>query len=157
MVISAHNASQAITASMRMKLFRKTESLIAIVLLFLMAVVVVAAVIGLGYQIFASLISDTDHPLSYDELLSVYGLFLMVLIGLELMACIHMYLENNKIHAEMMLLVALTAVTRKIVILETSEMNPLTIIGIGFLVLVLSGGYYLIRKGQLVEVGSKGG
>ncbi len=57
-----------------------------------------------------------------------------------------MYLSDHTIHAEMMFLVALTAVTRKIVILETVETDPLLVFGLGFLILALSGGYFLIRK-----------
>ncbi len=80
------------------------------------------------------------------ELLEAFGLFLLILIGLELMASIHMYLSDHTIHADMMFLVALTAVTRKIVILETVETDPLLVFGLGFLILALSGGYFLIRK-----------
>jgi len=70
----------------------------------------------------------------------------LILIGLELMTSIHMYLSDHTIHAEMMFLVALTAVTRKIVILETVETDPLLVFGLGFLILALSGGYFLLRK-----------
>ena len=48
----------------------------------------------------------------------------MVLIGLELMTSIEMYLKDNTIHAELMFLVALTAVARKVVILDAKTMEP---------------------------------
>ena len=82
------------------------------------------------------------------ELLDVFGLFLMVLIGLELMTSIRMYLDDHKIHAEMMLLVAITAVTRKIVIMESSSKEPLLLFGVGFLIIALALGYYLIKQNR---------
>jgi uncharacterized membrane protein (DUF373 family) len=70
----------------------------------------------------------------------------MVLIGLELMTSIQMYLHDHTIHAEMMFLIALTAVTRRIVIFDALKADPLAVFGIGFLVIALSAGYYLLKK-----------
>jgi len=69
-----------------------------------------------------------------------------VVIGLELMATMQMYLSNHTIHVEMMFMVALTAVTRKVVILDTLKIEPLLVIGVAVLILALSGGYFLVRK-----------
>ena len=118
-----------------MNIFEKTERYIAITLLVLLGIVVIAAVAELAYEI-----------LGVAELIDIFGLFLIVLIGLELMATIHMYLSDNRIHVEMMFLVALTAVTRKVAILDTVKSEPLLVFGIGFLILALSGGFFLIRK-----------
>jgi len=57
-----------------------------------------------------------------------------------------MYLSNHTIHVEMMFMVALTAVTRKVVILDTLKIEPLLVIGVAVLILALSGGYFLVRK-----------
>ena len=70
----------------------------------------------------------------------------MVLIGLELMATMHTYLSEHTINVEMMFLVALTAVARKVVILGTVKTEPVVVFGVGFLILALSTGYFLIRK-----------
>ena len=45
-----------------------------------------------------------------------------------------------------MLLVAITAITRKIVILDSAKTEPIVLFGIGFIVLALTVGYYLIRR-----------
>jgi uncharacterized membrane protein (DUF373 family) len=128
-----------------MKFFEKTERYIAIVLLVLMGIVVASATVEVAYEVVAGLINPPGFFLGVMELFDIFGLFLMVLIGLELMTSIHMYLEDHKIHAEMMFLVALTAITRKIVILDTEKIEPLLVFAIGFLVIALAGGFYLIR------------
>jgi len=127
-------------------IFEKAGQYIAIALLVLMGIVVIAATAELAYEIVMGLIQPPGFFLSVTELLETFGLFLMVLIGLELMTSIHMYLSDHTIHAEMMFLVAMTAVTRKIVILETTTTEPLLLFGLGFLIFGLSGGYFLIRK-----------
>jgi len=128
-----------------MQVFEKAERVIAYTLLALMGIVVAAAAVEVGYEVIRGLVTPPGFFLGVSELLDVFGLFLMVMIGLELMTSIHMYLEDHTIHAEMMLLVAMTAVTRKIVILDATKLEPLTVFGLGFLVVSLAGGYYLIR------------
>jgi len=129
-----------------MDIFRKMERYVAIALLVLMGIVVIAATAEIAYEIVTGLIQPPGFFLGISELFDTFGLFLMVLIGLELMATMQMYLSDHKIHVEMMLLVALTAVTRKVVILDAVKTEPFLIFGVGFLVLALSGGYFLIRK-----------
>ncbi len=129
-----------------MTFFNKAEKYIAIALLGLMGIVVISATVEVAYEVVTSLIDPPGFFLGVSELFDVFGLFLMVLIGLELMTSIHMYLDDHKIHAEMMFLVALTAVTRKIVIMDTGKMDAMLMFGIGFLVIALAVGYYLIRK-----------
>lgn len=48
----------------------------------------------------------------------------------------------------MMILIALTAVTRKVVILDAKAIDPLLLLGIGFLVITLTVGYYLMRRSR---------
>jgi uncharacterized membrane protein (DUF373 family) len=117
-----------------------------------MGVVVASGTIEVAYEIVTSLIDPPGFFLGVSELFEVFGLFLMVLIGLELMTSIHMYLDDHRIHAEMMFLVALTAVTRKIVIMDYSNVvDPMLIFSIGFLVITLASGYYLLKKNRLAS------
>ena len=132
-----------------MKIFRSIEKYIATALLLLMAIVVASGAIELAYEITTSMFEPPGFFVGIGELLDIFGLFLMILIGLELMTSIQMYLEDHAIHAEMMFLVALTAVTRKIVIFDATKVDPLVIFGIGFLVLSLSAGFYLLKKNRL--------
>ena len=129
-----------------MNVFEITERYTAIALLFLMGIVVIAGTVEVAYEIVTGLMQPPGFFLGVTELLDTFGLFLMVLIGLELMATMHMYVTDHTIHVEMMFLVALTAVTRKVVVLDTVKTEPLLVFGVAFLILALSGGYYLIRK-----------
>jgi uncharacterized membrane protein (DUF373 family) len=127
-------------------IFQDVEKYIAIALLVLMTVVVASGAVEVTYEVFTSMVKPPGFFVGVTELLDIFGLFLMVLIGLELMTSIQMYLDDHTIHAEMMCLVALTAVARKIVILDALKTDALVLFAIGFLVISLSAGYYLLKK-----------
>ena len=134
-----------------MKIFERAEHIVAIALLLLMGIVVASGVVEVAYEVITGLMEPPGFFLGVAELFDVFGLFLMVLIGLELMASIHMYLDDQTIHAELMFLVAITAVTRKIVILDAKVIEPMLVFGLGFLVLALSAGYYLIKSRRTAQ------
>jgi uncharacterized membrane protein (DUF373 family) len=129
-----------------MEIFARVEKVIAVVLLVLMGFVVIAGALEVAYVVFTELLEPPGFFLGVEDLFDIFGLFLMVLIGLELMTSIEMYLRDSMIHAEVMFLVALTAVARKVVILDAKLIDPLTVFAIAALVIALSAGYYLIKS-----------
>ena len=50
------------------------------------------------------------------------------------------------VHVEIIFLVAIIAITRKVIILDVKMMEPLTSIGVASIILALSIGYYLLKK-----------
>ena len=129
-----------------MKVFDEIEKYISYALLGLMVVIVAFSTFEVGYEIFTNILEPPGFFLGVADLFELFGLFLMVLIGLELMTAIRMFLKDHTIHAELMLLVAITAITRKVVILDAKAIDPLTVFAIGFLLFALCGGYYLFRR-----------
>jgi len=137
-----------------MEIFGKVERAIAIALLALMGIVVISGVLEVAYVVFTDLMNPPGFFLGVEDLFDIFGLFLMVLIGLELMTSIEMYLDDNTIHAELMFLVALTAVARKVVILDAKSIDAMTVFSIAALVIALSGGNYFIKKTKAPRPGS---
>ena len=137
-----------------MEIFGKIERAIAIALLALMGIVVISGVLEVAYVVVTDLMQPPGFFLGVEDLFDIFGLFLMVLIGLELMTSIEMYLDDNTIHAELMFLVALTAVARKVVILDAKSIDAMTVFAIAALVIALSGGYYFIKKTKPPRPGS---
>jgi len=135
------------------KFFDEIEKYISFALLGLMAVIVAFSTFEVGYEIFRNIFEPPGFFLGVADLFELFGLFLMVLIGIELMTAIRMLLKDHNIHAELMLLVAITAVTRKIVILDATAIDALTVFAIGFLVVALCGGYYLFRRTRAANGG----
>lgn len=118
----------------------------------LLAVIIGFSVIELAALIFQGLLFDESRfRLENHEILGVLGLFLLVLIGLELLETIRTYVEDHRIHVEVIMLVALIAITRKIILLDSGEVDDLSLIGIGFVIIALSGGYYLVKKAKTID------
>jgi uncharacterized membrane protein (DUF373 family) len=135
-----------------MKLIADIERWVVLGLLVLMLLVVVASSIELAIIIVQAALENrlSDEPayllLDINELLSIFGFFLLVLIGLELLASVKMYLEDDIVHVELVMLIALIAVSRKIIVIDYEKIDGLTVVGIAALVLVLSVGYYLMKR-----------
>jgi len=135
------------------KIFNIVEKYIAVGLFGIMAVIVISATIEVAYVVASNLFEPPGFFIGIEDLFQVFGLFLMVLIGLELLSSIRFYLKDHSIHAELMLLIALTAVTRKVVILDAKAIDPLTIFAIGFLIMALAVGFYFVSRGKVERRG----
>jgi len=66
----------------------------------------------------------------------------------ELLETVKMYLENKTVHVEVVFIVAMIAIARKVIILDVKELSSLTLIGIGVIIFALSAGYYLVRRNK---------
>ena len=118
------------------------------VVLLLMMVIVVIAIIELGIILYQDLFDPTDDVifLEIDELFRIFGFFFIILIGFELVETVEMYFKDNVIHAEVVLLVAVIAVSRKVILLDLEKYDPVAIIGLGIIILSLGGSYWLIKR-----------
>lgn len=133
----------------------KIERVIIIVLLFsLLLVVVYTAVVFLG-MLFSGIIMSIESSFSENNILvhlhKIFGGFLSVLIGIELLHTVKMYLKEDVVHVEIVLLVALIGISRHIIDLDLEHIDSLTIFGISSLIITLSLGYYLIKKGMRIK------
>ena len=128
------------------KLLLFFERAIIFVLLILMGLTVLLATLRLGYNLFEELIKPPFMIFDIKNLLEIFGFFFMVLIGLELLETIKAYLSDNKIHVEVVFLVAMIAVARKVIILDYAESTPQVLYGISALILSLSISYFLMKK-----------
>ena len=115
--------------------------------LLVMAVIVAASVLELVIIVYLELFVATDDALflEIDELFRIFGFVFMILIGFELMETVEMYFKENVIHAEVVLLVAVIAVSRKVILLDLEKYDALAVTGLGIIILALGGCYYLIK------------
>ena len=122
------------------------EKFIVVMLLGLMMVAVLVSTIELAFILVRELKKPPLYLLNIEEMLVVFGFFLMVLIGLELLETIKSYLEHDRVHAEVVFLVAIVAVSRKVVILNYKEITAEILYGMAALVMALSVGFFLVRR-----------
>jgi len=117
------------------------------IVLMLMTIIVAVAIVELGIILYLDLFDPTDDVLflEIDEIFKIFGFFFIILIGFELVETIEMYFKDNVIHAEVVLLVAVIAVARKVILLDLEKYDPLAIIGLGIIILALGGCYWFIK------------
>ena len=126
---------------------RKFEHMIVIGLLSMMVVVVFLAMIELGVIIYQQMASPPLYILlDINDMLKIFGFFFMILIGLELIETIKVYLSEEIIPVEIIFLVAIIAITRKVIILDVKSLPPLTLLGMAAIILALAIGYYALKK-----------
>lgn len=128
------------------KYLKKFEQFISIILMVLMALVVILAVVDLAWVIFKDVITPPVILLDINELLDIFSMFLLVIIGIELIETLKAYIIQNEVRAEIIILVAIIALARKIITLDFKEVSSGALLGIAATVLALSIAYYIIRQ-----------
>lgn len=126
-------------------IMRKFEKLIVMALLGLMMLAVFAATIELAIILYQQLMMPPLLLLNMEEMLEVFGFFLMVLIGLELLESIKAYLDKDQLHVEVVFLVAIVAAARKIIILDYTTMTSDMLFAIAAVIVALGIGFFLVR------------
>jgi len=130
------------------KIVRYVERGIIITLIGMMALLLLLATLELIYSISLMLLTESENALlvDLDNLLNVFGIFLLVLIGIELLDTIKVYFKENVIHVEVVILVALIAIARKVIVLDFEYYSGIEILGISAIIICLAAAYYLIKK-----------
>jgi uncharacterized membrane protein (DUF373 family) len=126
----------------------KAKKWMSFIVLILMTIIVAIAIVELSIILYLDIFDPTDDVLflEIDELFRIFGFFFIILIGFELVETVEMYFKDNMIHAEVVLLVAVIAVSRKVILLDLEKYEPLAIIGLGVIILTLGGCYWFIKQ-----------
>lgn len=122
------------------------EKVIILTLLGLMMIAVLVSTVELAVILSQQLMKPPLFLLDIGEMLEVFGFFLMVLIGLELLESIKAYMEEDRVHAEVVFLVAIVAMARKVIIMDYRDIAPEMLYGIAAVIIALAGGYFLVRR-----------
>ena len=126
----------------------KIQKFIVLVLAGMLVVVVVLSSVHLGTLIGEEIWKAPRFLISVHGLLEIFGYFLLVLIGVELLETLRAYLRKDVIHVRVVLEVALIAMARKVIILEPDSVTSSTLLGIAALILALGIAFYFERQTQ---------
>jgi len=132
------------------KIAKSIEKMIVYALITMMGLILILSTIELGYYLIINITHAKFLFIDLDGLMDMFGVFLMVLIGIELLDSIKVYLRQNVVHVEVVVLVAIIALARKVVVLKVEELSGTSGTGIALLVVALAVTYYLIKKAGLI-------
>jgi len=119
---------------------------IILALIAMMMLAVLLSTVELLIILVVELLKPPKYLLGIDNLFEIFGFFMMILIGLELLESIRTYLDDDLLHVEVVLLVAMIAIARKVIILEVKDLEPLALVGIASIIVALALGYYYVKK-----------
>lgn len=131
------------------------ERRVARILAVITAVVILAAIVQLILSLGAKLLMGAQATWLGNDLIKVLGDLLTVLIALEVLQNITSYLRRHVVQIELVLVTALTAVARKVIVLPSgAENKPQLLVGLGIAVVSLSAAYWLIKRANATQAGA---
>ena len=129
-----------------MKSIHTIENLVSKVLSVALIVVILVSL----YDLVVILIKDlfTREPVGFfsKTLIEIFGLFLNILIALELLENVTAYLRKHIVQVELVVVTALIAISRKIIIFDPNKYSKDDLIALTVGTLALAASYWLIRK-----------
>jgi len=132
-------------------LITKLQRLIVSALMVLLCLVVILSTADLGVLIAKEVWKPPRFLIEVPDLLEIFGYFLLVVIGVELLDTLKGYLIKSEMHLRVVLEVALIAAARKVITMEPSVMSHATMIGIAALILALGAALFLESRARNSE------
>jgi uncharacterized membrane protein (DUF373 family) len=127
---------------------RFERSLAKVLSTLLTAVLVVAClqlVLALGFDLFDLRVNWTG-----EGLIRLLDEVLVLLIALEVLQNLTAYLRDNVVQIELVLVTALTAVSRKLIVMPPGvHKDPGDLFGLGFAAVALAAAYWLVRQSHV--------
>lgn len=113
-------------------------------LAFLMVLVILWATSDVVYHLYSEISYSSTNFFNIDDLIGIFGTFMGVLIAIEVFMNIIFYLRKAEIHVPLVVSTALTAIARKIIILDYTTITPTSLLGIAAIIAALGVTLWLI-------------
>ncbi|CCH95312.1 conserved membrane hypothetical protein [Microcystis aeruginosa PCC 9432] len=130
--------------------FMRSIHLIENIVSKVLSVALIVVIIVSLYDLVVILIQDlfTTEPVGFfsKTLIEIFGLFLNILIALELLENVTAYLRKHIVQVELVVVTALIAISRKIIIFDPKKYSKDDLIALTVGTLALAASYWLIRK-----------
>jgi uncharacterized membrane protein (DUF373 family) len=123
----------------------KFELWISRILTLMLALIVFLAVADLAWILVKDIITPPVLLLDVEELLDLFGFLLLILIGIELLETIKTHIQKRERRTEIILLVAIIAIARKVIILDLKVTPIASVLGLAAIIVALGITYYLIK------------
>ncbi len=116
------------------------------ILAFFMAIIIIWSVADIIFLLFMKAQDFYLVVSDMDEVLKIFGAFLVPLIAIEIFLNIILYLKEDTGHLKLVIATALMAIARKVIILDYDQLSGWHMAGMGALILSLGLTYWLISK-----------
>jgi len=128
--------------------YQRFEGLVALALTLVIGLIILVALFRLTFSVVTGLLLGVLNPLDHGVFQAVFGEILTLLIALEFNHTLQYVVkrEQSIIQTKVVLLIALLAVARKIVILDLNAADAGQLLALAAITLALSAAYWLMRE-----------
>ena len=148
-----HHAPRSFFAETRehwpiMSVYERFEQVVAIVLSLVIAAVIALALVQLVIRVVPLLLSGAIDPLEHDAFQALFGMIMTLLIAMEFKHSIVLvaFRHSSIIQVKTVVLIALIALSRKFVILDSGATAAMVLAAVAGATLVLGVVYWLLRE-----------
>jgi uncharacterized membrane protein (DUF373 family) len=78
-----------------------------------------------------------------------FAAVLLLMLGLELLDSMRTYFTEHRMRLEMILIVAMIALGRHVILLDVEHLDAMQLLGISALTLALTTGYFLVKRSRV--------
>lgn len=122
------------------------ERVVVGALLVLLMVTILVGTVIVGWSLLEDLLGFhalVDNP---KALFDVFGLFVAVLVGVELLRILRHLVSSHEVDTELVVETALIALCNKVITLNLSDASWTTLLGIAALIVALAGAMQVLRR-----------
>ncbi|MGE0078824.1 MAG: phosphate-starvation-inducible PsiE family protein [Bacteroidales bacterium] len=121
------------------------QKIIIYFLLIIISVLLIVAILDVIIQLYEGIIANSLTVFVQTQFSQLIGLFLTILIGVELLEAVKAFLKEDIVHVEIVVLVAIIAISRKVIVMEISAIEHMELIALAIMLIALAATYWVIK------------
>ena len=137
-----------ITELVELSWYQRFEHIVALAVTILVSLIILVAIFRLSVGIIHGLVFGFLNPLEHQVFQSVFGEIMTLLIAMEFNHTIHLVAlrKQSIIQVKTVLLIAILALARKIIIMDMHQIDTNQMIGLAAIVFALGCVYWMMRE-----------
>jgi uncharacterized membrane protein (DUF373 family) len=128
------------------KIIQAIEGIIVRALVWMMLLAIILGTVELGRVLIVSITHPPFLLLDIPMLFDAFGLFLVIMIGLELLKSMQFFIAEKRIRPEMVIEVAIIALCNKIITLNLKSTTADSLVGMAALLIGLAACFYILQR-----------
>ncbi len=128
--------------------YQRFEQIVAVTVTIVISIVVTFALFGLIKEVFVGLVLSGFDPLEHRTFKTIFGMIMTVLIAMEFKHSIIKVAARKEsiIKVKTVVMIALMALTRKMIILDLDKIQPPTLIALAVAIIALGAVLWFLRE-----------
>lgn len=131
------------------KLVKRIEKVLIWGILLVLSIILFLSFIDVVFEIKEKILQRPMFIIDADGLMNLLSIFLVLLIGLELLETVKAYLKEDIVHVEFIILVAVIAIARKVIVWDFKKYSTEELLSLAAMIIALALSYFLIKRADI--------